>query len=369
MSEEKGTYNSSEITELIKALCKAKKDFKPISKDGKNPFLNSKYVTLDAIINATKESLCDNGLVIMHHQKLIEDNKFLVTELIHESGQVKSTETCMNEYITVSLNDKGNAKVTPIQVFGLVITYLKRYHISELLDISVDEDNDGSRVDDKGSKGKDNATSNNPEKNADNLDRISQTEIDQILEHCKTAGLETETQALNKVRSILKSNHKSLAGLTMPEYATVMGVFGTTKSNSHTEDGEKNRKRAFAIADKLLINDEQIKSVVLELYGHESRTDMIENEWNQYCDYLLEYEKKPVTDEQIAEMKALPKPYSDTTLPKFLEFVNSNLTLAKEKTKDGKGNKVVHTPITKLEHMQIWEADYIIRMLKANPKE
>ena len=151
MSEEKIRYNSSEISELIKALCLAKKAFKPITKDGKNPFLNTKYVTLDAIINATKDALSDNGLVIMHHQEDEADKIFLVTELIHESGQLKSTRTCMNEYMTVSLNDRGNAKVTPIQVFGATIAYLRRYHIGGLLDIAIDDDVDGNKQgDDKG---------------------------------------------------------------------------------------------------------------------------------------------------------------------------------------------------------------------------
>src|SRR4030042_116088 len=120
--------NSEDITELIKALCKAKKGFKPISRDAVNPFLKNRYATLDAIVNATEDSLCDNGLVIMHHQELIETNKFLVTELIHESGQTKSTETCMSEYLGAT--EKG---MNPLQNLGSIITYLKRYHIGELL--------------------------------------------------------------------------------------------------------------------------------------------------------------------------------------------------------------------------------------------
>ncbi len=366
MPEEKGTY-TSEISELVKALCKAKKDFKNISRDGKNPFLNSKYVTLDAIINATEDALSDNGLVIMHHQELIEDHKFLVTELIHESGQIKSTETCMNEYITIQTNERGNAKVTPIQIFGSIITYLKRYHIGELLNVAIDEDTDGNAPTEKGKQAE--KAQNNPSE-TDNLDKISETEINQILADCKAIGLDSETQALNKVISILKKNIKSLAELTMAEYATVIKGIGSSKvPPANGTDPEKNRKRAFAIANKLLINDEKIKSVAIELYKHESRKDMTEQEWEQYCEYLIQYEALPINETQIEEMKALPKPYSDTTLPKFLEFVNSNLATAKEKTKDGKGNRVVHTPITKLEHMQAWEADYIIRILKANPKE
>ena len=355
--EEKVEYITSEISELIKALCKAKKEFKPISKDGKNPFLNSKYVTLDGIINATKDALANNGLVIIHHEKIVENKKILVTELIHESGQIKPTETCMDDFLTVQLNEKGNAKVTPIQVFGLVKTYLKRYHTSDLLDISVDEDNDG----------------NDPDKNKNlnpldtgGLDTISEPEIAQLLEYCKKAGLETETQALNKVKSILKSNHKALSELTMPEFATMIKSLESSKiqASNGNADTDKNRKRAFAIANKLLMVDDQIKADIIKNYNLESRKDMTEEQWQSYCHYLIQYEALPVNETQIEEMKALPKPYADATLPKFLEFVNSNLIVAKENTKDAKGNRIVHTPITKLKHMQIWEADYIIRILK-----
>ena len=141
---------TEEIGELIKALCLAKKDFKPITKDGKNPFLNSKYVTLDGIVNATEDALNTNGLVIIHHHEFMIDDTLLVTELIHESGQTIGTETGMSQYIgPVAVNEKGNAKVNPLQVFGSVITYLKRYHISELLNIAVDEDVDGNSTEDK----------------------------------------------------------------------------------------------------------------------------------------------------------------------------------------------------------------------------
>lgn len=371
--EEKVEYGV-EKGKLIEALCKATLEFEPITKDSKAKVKTKSgseysydYVSLDAIINATKKGLANNGLNIRHYIKYKKDGKaWLVSELRHSSG-------CKPD-ITKAPIDKftGDSYMSIIQNFGSIITYLKRYGISMLLNIAIDEDDDGRGSTDK-NKQTGTTTQNNPsENNVDNLDRITETEINQILNDCKQAGLETEMQALNKVISILKKNVKSLSELTMPEYATVIKGIGSSKTTPATNghaDADKNRKRAFAIANKLLVNDEQISEYVMLAFSHESRKDMTEVEWKQYCDYLVEYEKKTVTNEQIEEMKALPKPYADATLPKFLEFMNSNLTVAKEKTKDIKGNKVVHTPITKLEHMMIWEADYIIRVLKANPKE
>lgn len=363
--EEVQKYTTNDLSELIKALCRAKKEFKPITKDGKNPFLNSKYVTLDAIINATEDALADNGLVIMHHQELIDDNKFLVTELIHESGQSKSTETCMNEYIQVSLNDKGNAKVTLIQVLGSIVTYLRRYHISELLNIAIDEDNDGNGMDH--GKGKQ-STEQSKTNQQDNLDKISQTEIDHITEALKELGIDGVIPMQNKVTSILKRNIQSISDLTMPEYTTVMKALGSSKvPGGKTEDkADKNRRRAFAIANKLLMNDQQIVEQTQAKFSIDSRTEMTEGQWAEYGDSLLEYEKVSITKEQIAELKTLPKPYNGSMESDFLNYANTVLAEAVSKTKHGDGSAVAHTPITKIEYMDAWQADYIIRVLKAS---
>jgi len=369
-------YKQGNKSELISALCKATLEFEPITKDSRAKVKTKsgseysyEYVSLDLIIISTRKALANNGLNVRHYIEFKEDGKsWLVSELRHSSGcEPDKTESPIDKFT-------GDSYMSIVQNYGSIMTYLRRYHMALLLNIAIDEDDDGNAKEQgkKQSETTKQSQNNTTKNNADNLDRITETEVNQILNDCRQAGLETETQVLNKVISILKKNIKSLAELTMLEYATVIKGIGSSKTTppaTNGNDADKNRKRAFAIANKLLINDEQISEYVLMAFSHESRKDMADTEWEQYCDYLVEYEKKPVTDEQMAEMKALPKPYADATLPKFLEFVNSNLVVAKEKTKDAKGNKIVHTPVTKLEHMQIWEADYIIRILKSNPKE
>ena len=370
--EDAGKY-TIDNSKLIESLCKATLEFEPITKDS-NAKVKTKsgseygysYASLDLIILSTRKALANNGLNIHHYTINKEDKTWLVTELRHISGcEADKTESMIDKFT-------GDSYMSTVQNFGSIITYLKRYHIAMLLNIAIDEDNDGNSPDIGKAKPKKNP-SDPDSSDSVALDKISEQEMIQILENCKQAGIETETQALNKVISILKKNLKSLAELTMPEYSKVMKMLGTSKvpppnSNGST-NADKNRKRAFAIAHRLLVNDERISEYALLTFSHELRVDMTEQEWGQYCDYLSEYEKKSVTDEQIAGMKELPKPYADATLPKFFEFVNSNLVAAKEKTKDARGNKVVHTPVTKLEHLQIWEADYIIGVLKAKPKE
>lgn len=136
---------SAEISELIKALVKAKGDFKPIAKEGENPFLKTKYITLHGIVKATEEALRANGLVIYHYEDESDGREYLVTRLAHESGQYQESRTWFSDqYLVAEKNEKGNYKTTPLQVKGSAISYIRRYHLGELLGIVVDEDNDGN---------------------------------------------------------------------------------------------------------------------------------------------------------------------------------------------------------------------------------
>jgi hypothetical protein len=355
---------------LIEALCKATLEFDPIVKD-ENAKVKTKsgseygysYASLDMIILATRKALASNGLNITHYTEEREGKTWLITELRHSSGCLPDkTESCIDKFT-------ADSYMSVIQNFGSIITYLKRYHIAMLLNVAIDEDDDGKAKD----MGKKNVPSGQKTDQPDNLansentetgtlDKISEIEINAILEACKKAGLDTEKQALNKVISVLKGNYRTLADLTMTEYATVMATFDTTK-NGNRADMDKQKRRAFAISAKLLMSDEEISADILKHFGYQTRKDMTEPQWQQYADMLLIYEKNMVTDEQIERMKALPKPYKELTLPNFLEFVNSNLRVAKLKTHDIDKKPIEHIDINNVEQLKEWEADYIIRVL------
>ena len=138
--------------ELIKALAKATLEFEPITKDGDAQVTTKTggkygygYATLDNIIKATKKGLADNGLNIRHYNEDKEDGKlWLVSELRHVSGcEPDKTESPIEKFTEGSY-------MSAIQSFGSVITYLKRYHMGELLNLAIDEDDDGK----SGDKGK-----------------------------------------------------------------------------------------------------------------------------------------------------------------------------------------------------------------------
>lgn len=129
--------------ELIVALCKAKLEFEPITKDGKakTEKFSYDYASLDMIIKATDKALANNGLNIRHYIESKEDKMVLVTELRHISGCTPDrTETPIERFV-----DAGG-RMSAIQSFGSALTYLRRYHMGLLLNIAIDEADDGKEA-------------------------------------------------------------------------------------------------------------------------------------------------------------------------------------------------------------------------------
>lgn len=164
---ETGTKN-----ELIVALCKAKLEFESITKDGKakTEKFSYEYASLDMIIKATDKALANNGLNIRHYIESKEDNKlWLVTELRHISGCTPDrTETPVERFV-----DAGG-RMSVIQSFGSALTYLRRYHMGLLLNLAIDEDDDGKET------GKQQSKTDQPK---GNQQEQVQTDIEKIKKH------------------------------------------------------------------------------------------------------------------------------------------------------------------------------------------
>lgn len=117
---------SEQINELVKALAIAQGSFKRVSYDKSNPHYKSKYASLEAIIDATREHLAKNGLCVVH---VIEGER-VETRLLHTSGQwVSST-------IPLFLDKRSP------QAVGSALTYARRYNMCCLLNINAGEDDD-----------------------------------------------------------------------------------------------------------------------------------------------------------------------------------------------------------------------------------
>lgn len=119
---------SQTITEIAKALITFQLKVDKISKNAKNPFFKSKYASLSNIQDAITMPLAECGLT---YSQMPDGENGLTTILIHaESG----------EYLQ-STYDMLPAKNDP-QGRGSAITYQKRYALSAILGLNIDDDSD-----------------------------------------------------------------------------------------------------------------------------------------------------------------------------------------------------------------------------------
>ena len=109
---------------IISALIKAQKKIKHAQKDAKNPHFKNHYATLESVIDATKDSLLENEIVV---SQVVTKENVLVTTLLHSSGEQMTSEMNL-------LN------ATNMQQMGSALTYARRYSLAALLNIAQTDD-------------------------------------------------------------------------------------------------------------------------------------------------------------------------------------------------------------------------------------
>lgn len=120
------------MSELNKALIKFQSELKPVSRDMKNAYFNSKYATLAAVIEEVLPILTKNDLCFTQAFSFCNGTTFLETKVMHTSGEFIVSTIPMQP-----MND--------VQKMGSQITYLKRYSLMAILGVSSsDEDDDGN---------------------------------------------------------------------------------------------------------------------------------------------------------------------------------------------------------------------------------
>lgn len=147
---------SDQIGELIAALTKARKAFKPVVKASNNPFFKSKYADLNELVEATKDALSDNQLAVLQFPgELSREHKTikLITFLAHSSGQFVQDELILpisqnpkkDGYGKIIRDDNGLPVLQDMdaQGMGSAITYGRRYAYGALLNLAA-EDDDGN---------------------------------------------------------------------------------------------------------------------------------------------------------------------------------------------------------------------------------
>lgn len=128
---------SEQINELAAALAKAQGAFANAEKDGKNPHLGNRYVTLTSVWDAIRKPLSDNGLAVVQVTDTDHDGAItLITRLVHASGQwIEAT------YPVIGTEGRG---INAAQAMGSALTYARRYSLTALVGAVADEDDDAS---------------------------------------------------------------------------------------------------------------------------------------------------------------------------------------------------------------------------------
>jgi hypothetical protein len=118
--------HSESIANISKALAVFHSIARKISKDSQNPFFKSSYASLPHILQEIAEPLEKSGLVITQWP----DQDGLTTMLLHsESG----------EFFMATYN-MPVAKANDPQALGSSITYARRYAVSSVLSLQIDDD-------------------------------------------------------------------------------------------------------------------------------------------------------------------------------------------------------------------------------------
>lgn len=126
--------SSESVKNIAPALLKAQKLMGAAIKGSKNPYFKSSYADLGAVLEACKELLNENGVVILQPHRRNEFGTFVETLLLHESGEWLTSQTPV-----------VFAKESDPQAQGSAISYARRYGLQSFLGMPA-EDDDGEKA-------------------------------------------------------------------------------------------------------------------------------------------------------------------------------------------------------------------------------
>lgn len=127
----------SDTSKFFTALLEVQKKIGPLKKDAKNPFFNSKYATLEQVLDCLKGPLFNAGLSVT--QSTHEDN--LLTVVAHISGESRSYT------YPLACKDQNDP-----QKMGAAVSYARRYSLQGIFFMAA-EDDDGNLASGKSSHG------------------------------------------------------------------------------------------------------------------------------------------------------------------------------------------------------------------------
>lgn len=117
------------ITKISPALLSAQKKIGAAKKGAENPFFHSKYADLGSVMEACKEALNENGVVVLQPVGSDKNGDYVETVLLHESGEFISDRT------RLTAKEEHNP-----QAQGSAISYARRYGLQSMVFIPAEDD-------------------------------------------------------------------------------------------------------------------------------------------------------------------------------------------------------------------------------------
>ena len=173
---------SESIKNIAGALVKFQASVSKVAKEANNPFFKSKYASLANILDTIQKPLSECGLAISQ----FPDGNALTTIILHaDSGEWMESSYVMPV-----------AKQNDPQAMGSAITYARRQSIGSILNLNIDDDDDGEKAMGRQIPKKDGLTPKHPS-------------WAKAVEHLKTGGLMTDITSKFEVSPV---NMKLLIG-------------------------------------------------------------------------------------------------------------------------------------------------------------
>lgn len=141
---------SESIKNLAQALITFHVKVDKIKKDAKNPFFKSTYASLSNILEAIDEPLIECNLTVVQ----FPNSNGLTSVLIHSESGEYMEESYQIHPVPDYLKEKdsegkiiwrGESYVSP-QSIGSAITYARRYALTAILGLNIDEDDDANKA-------------------------------------------------------------------------------------------------------------------------------------------------------------------------------------------------------------------------------
>ena len=199
---------SEQINEIATALVAVQAKLENVTPGASGQF--GSYLTLGDVLNAVRPVLTENGIAVIQSPGLdvgneggkVVDRVTLTTRLVHTSGQWIQGTAARAQTAAEWITEKQEKTLSPVQLAGNVITYLRRYSLASMVGVA-QADNDGAAPVQPGqvrSLGTVAATSGPGVVNAPSpLPLATQADIDQAAHHAVADAVAAQTATAGEV--------------------------------------------------------------------------------------------------------------------------------------------------------------------------